>query len=139
MGGMLMSSTTVTATTSKGMLWTGRVISGLVVLFMLFDCITKIIKLPQVIDASAKMGFTVSMVVGVGWTLLACVVLYVIPRTSVLGAILLASYLGGAVATNVFVHNLALNSCFAIAFGVLTWLGLYFREARLRALLPFKS
>jgi hypothetical protein len=136
---MLMSSTTVTATTSKGMLWTGRVISGLVVLFMLFDCITKIIKLPQVIDASAKMGFTVSMVVGVGWTLLACVVLYVIPRTSVLGAILLASYLGGAVATNVFVHNPALNSCFAIAFGVLTWLGLYFREARLRALLPFKS
>jgi hypothetical protein len=138
MGGMLMSSTTVTATTSKGMLWTGRVISGLVVLFMLFDCITKIIKLPQVIDASAKMGFTVSMVVGVGWTLLACVVLYVIPRTSVLGAILLASYLGGAVATNVFVHNPVLNSCFAIAFGVLAWLGVYFREARLRALLPFK-
>jgi hypothetical protein len=134
-----MSSTTVSGTTSKGMLWTGRVISGFVVLFMLFDCITKIIKLPQVIDPSVKMGFTVSMVVGVGWTLLAAVILYVIPQTSVLGAILLASYLGGAVAINVFVRNPVLSSCFAIAFGVLTWLGLYLREGRLRALVPFKS
>lgn len=135
---MLMSTTTVSATTSRGMLWTGRVISGLVVLFMLFDCITKIIRLPQVIDASVKMGFTVSMVVGVGWTLLACVILYVIPQTSVLGAILLASYLGGAVATNVYIHNPALNSCIAISVGVLAWLGVYLRESRLRALVPFR-
>jgi hypothetical protein len=134
-----MSSTAVSGTTSKGMLWTGRIISGLVVLFMLFDCITKIIKLPQVIEASAKMGFSVSMVVGIGWTLLACVILYVIPQTSVLGAILLASYLGGAVATNVYVHNPTFNSCFAIVFGVLTWLGIYLRESRVRALVPFKS
>jgi hypothetical protein len=121
------------------MLWTGRVISGLVVLFMLFDCITKIIKLRQVIEASAKMGFSESMVVGIGWTLLVCVILYVIPQTSVLGAILLASYLGGAVATNVYVHNPAFNSCFAITFGVLAWLGIYLRESRVRALVPFKS
>jgi len=125
--------------TSKGMLWTGRIISGLVVLFMLFDCITKIIKLPQVIDPSVKMGFTVSMVVGVGWTLLVCVILYLIPRTSILGAILLVGYLGGAVAINVFIHNPVFNSCFAIAFGILTWLGVWFRESRLRALVPFKS
>jgi hypothetical protein len=136
---MLMSSTAVSATTSKGMLWTGRIISGLVVLFMLFDCITKIIKLPQVIDASVKMGFSVAMVVGIGWTLLACVILYVIPQTSALGAILIACYLGGAVAINVFVHNPALNSCFAVTFGVLTWLGLWLREPRLRALVPFKG
>jgi hypothetical protein len=134
-----MSSTAVAASTSKGMLWTGRIISGLVVLFMLFDCITKIIKLPQVIDASVKMGFTVSMVVGIGWTLLACVILYVIPQTSVLGAILIGCYLGGAVAVDVFLHTPAFNWCFAIAFGVLTWLGLYFREPRLRALVPIKS
>lgn len=121
------------------MLWTGRVISGLVVLFLLFDCITKIIKLPQVIEPSVKMGFTVSMVVGIGWTLLACVILYVIPRTSVLGAILIVGYLGGAVATNVFVRNPAFNSAFAITFGVLTWLGIYLRDARVRALVPFKS
>jgi len=125
--------------TSKGMLWTGRVISALVVLFMLFDCITKIIKLPQVIDASVKMGFTVSIVVGIGWTLLACVILYVIPQTCVLGAILIASYLGGAVAIDVFLHTPAFNSCFAITFGVLTWLGLYLREPRVRALVPIKS
>jgi DoxX-like protein len=136
---MLMSSTTVTPATSKGMLWTGRVISGLVVLFLLFDCITKIIKLPQVIEPSVKMGFTVSMVVGIGWTLLACVILYVIPRTSILGAILIVGYLGGAVATNVFVHNPAFNSAFAITFGVLTWLGIYLRDSRVRALVPFKS
>jgi len=134
-----MSSTAASATTSKGMLWTGRVISALVVLFMLFDCITKIIKLPQVIDASVKMGFTVSMVVGIGWTLLVCVILYVIPQTSILGAILLVGYLGGAVATNVYLHNPAFNSAFAICFGVLTWLGIYFRESRVRALVPFKS
>jgi hypothetical protein len=133
-----MSSTAVPGATSKGMLWTGRVISALVVLFMLFDCITKIIKLPQVIDASVKAGFTVGTVVGVGWTLLACVILYVIPQTAVLGAILLACYLGGAVATNVYVHNPVFNSCFAIAFGVLAWLGIYLRESRLRALIPFR-
>ncbi len=134
-----MSSTAVPAATSKGMLWTGRIISGLVVLFMLLDCITKIIKLPAVIDASAKMGFSVGMVVGIGWTLLVCVVLYVIPQTSVLGAILLASYLGGAVATNVYIHNPAANSALAITVGVLTWLGVYLRESRVRALVPFKS
>lgn len=134
-----MSSTAVSAATSKGMLWTGRVISGLVVLFMLFDCITKIIKLKQVIDPSVKMGFTVNMVVGVGWTLLVCVILYLIPRTSILGAILIACYLGGAVAVNVFIHNPVFNSCFAIAFGVLTWLGVWLREPRLRVLVPFKS
>jgi DoxX-like family len=134
-----MSSTAVSSATSRGMLWTGRVISGLVVLFMLFDCITKIIKLPQVVDASVKMGFTVGMVVGIGWTLLACVILYVIPQTSLLGAILISSYLGGAVATNVYVHNPVSNSCFAIAFGVLAWLGIYLRESRLRALVPFRS
>jgi DoxX-like family len=136
---MFMSSTAVSATTSKGMLWTGRVISALVVLFMLSDCITKIIKLPLVIEASAKMGFSVNLVVGIGWTLLACVILYVIPQTSILGAILLAAYLGGAVATNVYIHNPAANSCMAIVIGVLAWLGVYFRESRLRALVPFKS
>jgi hypothetical protein len=134
-----MSSTAVSASTSKGMLWTGRVISTLVVLFMLFDCITKIIKLPQVIDASVKMGFTVGMVVGIGWTLLPSVILYVIPQTSVLGAILISSYLGGAVAVDVFLHTPVFNWCFAIAFGVLAWLGLWLREPRLRALVPFKS
>ena len=135
-----MSSTAVPGATSKGMLWRGRVISALVVLFMLFDCITKIIKLPQVIDASAKMGFTVSMVVGVGWTLLACVILYVIPQTSVLGAILLACYLGGAVATNVRVGApLFTHILFPVYIAAMAWAGLYLRDSPLRALLPERS
>jgi DoxX-like family len=136
---MLMSPVTELAATSKAMLWTGRVISGLVVLFMLFDSITKIIKIPQVIDATVKVGFSASTVVPIGITLLVCVILYVIPQTSVLGAILLVGYLGGAVCTDVRSGQPVFNSAFAITFGVLTWLGLYLREPRLRALVPFKS
>lgn len=134
-----MSPATELAATSKGMLWTGRVISGLVVLFMLFDSITKIIKIPQVIDATVKVGFSASTVVPIGITLLVCVILYVIPQTSVLGAILLVGYLGGAVCTDVRAGQPVFNSVFAITFGVLTWLGLYLREPRLRVLVPFKS
>lgn len=136
---MLMSSTAVTATTSKGMLWTGRVISGLVVLFMLFDSITKIMKESHSVDATVKMGFPASAVVGIGMALLIGVILYVIPRTSILGAILIVGYLGGAVASNVRAQSPAFNSIFAITFGILAWLGLYLREARLRALVPIKS
>ena len=124
---------------SKGSLWTGRLISGLVVLFMLFDCITKILRLPQVVDATVKVGYPASTVLPIGVTLLICVILYIIPRTSILGAVLIVGYLGGAVATNVRASQPAFNSAFAITFGVLTWLGLYLREPRLRALVPLKS
>jgi len=124
---------------SKGSLWTGRIISGLLVLFMLFDSITKIIKVPQVIEASARVGIGATTVFWIGVTLLVCVILYVIPQTSIFGAILLAGYLGGAVCTNVLSHQPAFNICFPITFGVLTWLGLYLREPRLRALVPLKS
>jgi hypothetical protein len=134
-----MSSTAVLASTSKGMLWTGRVISTLVVLFMLFDCITKIIKIPQVIAASAKVGITEGELFWIGVTLLVSVILYVIPHTSVFGAILLAAYLGGAVCADVLTHQPVFNSCFAIIFGVLAWLGLWLREPRLRALVPFRN
>jgi len=127
------------ASVSKGSLWTGRIISGLVVLFMLFDSITKIIKVPQVVEASARVGIGADAVFWIGVTLLACVILYVVPQTSVFGAILLAAYFGGAVCADVLTHQPVFNSCFAIAFGVLTWLGLYLREPRLRALVPLKS
>lgn len=134
-----MESTTESVSASKGSLWTGRIISGLVVLFMLFDSMTKIIKIPQVIEASAKVGIGASAVFWIGVTLLVCVILYVIPQTSVFGAILLAAYLGGAVCADVLAHQPVFNSCFAITFGILAWLGLYLREPRLRALVPFKS
>jgi DoxX-like protein len=134
-----MPSTTEPVSVSKGSLWAGRIISGLVVLFMLFDSITKIIKIPQVIEASAKVGVNATQVFWIGVTLLASVILYVIPRTSIFGAILLAAYLGGAVCTNVLAHQPVFNTCSAVGFGVFVWLGLYLREPRLRALVPLKS
>jgi len=134
-----MSSTAVSATESKGMLWTGRIISGLVVLFMLFDSITKLIKIPQVIEASAKVGINGHELFWIGVTLLVSTILYIIPQTSIFGTILVSSYLGGAVCADVIAHQPVFNSCFAIAFGILTWLGVWLREPRLRALVPFKS
>jgi uncharacterized membrane protein (UPF0182 family) len=134
-----MESATQSAPVSKASLWTGRVISGLVVLFMIFDGVTKVMKVQQVIDAAVRIGFPVSTVVGIGITLLICVALYALPRTSVLGAILLTGYLGGATATNVHAGSPVFSTVFAVAFGVLTWLGLYLREERLRALIPIRS
>lgn len=136
---MHMETTMDSARVSKGRLWTGRVISTLVVLFFIFDGVTKVIKVPQVIEASTKLGFTVGNVVGIGAVLLVCTALYVIPQTSVLGAMLLTAYLGGATCTNVLAHTLAFNLCFPIGFGILVWLGLYLREERLHALVPFRS
>jgi hypothetical protein len=137
----MASSTTLTSapTVSKGALWTGRVISTLVVLFMLFDCITKILRVPQVIEASARVGINANEVFWIGVTLFVAVIFYVIPKTSVFGALLLVGYLGGAVCANVLTHQLVFNSCFAITFGVLTWLGLYLREPRLHALVPLRN
>jgi len=137
-----MASTTAIASNSKvskGSLLTGRILSGFVILFMLFDCITKIIKIPQVIEASKRIGITEHEVFWIGITLLGCVILYVVPQTSVFGAILIAAYLGGAVCADVITHQPVFNSCFAIGFAILAWLGLYLREPRLRALVPFKS
>lgn len=134
-----MESTAQSVPVSKASLWTGRIISGFVVLFMIFDGVTKIMKVQQVIDATIRIGFPVSTVAGVGITLLICVALYVIPATSVLGAILLTGYLGGATAANVRAGSPVFNTVFPIAFGILTWLGLYLRERRLHALLPLRS
>jgi len=134
-----MASAAQVAAISKGRLWTGRVISTLVVLFLIFDGVTKVIKVPQVIQASTKLGFTVGNVVWIGAVLLICTALYVIPQTSVLGALLLTGYLGGATCTNVFAHTPTFNLCFPIGFGILVWLGLYLREDRLHALVPFRS
>ena len=134
-----METTAQAAPVSKGMLWTGRIISGLVVLFMIFDGVTKVIKVPQVIQASAKLGYNTAAVVGIGATLLVCTALYVIPRTTIFGAILLTGYLGGAVNANLLSGTALFNITFPIIFGVLAWLGVYLRDARLRALVPLRS
>lgn len=124
---------------SKGRLWTGQIISALVVLFLLFDGITKVMRVKAVLDASAQLGYPVSTIVGIGITLLVCTAFYVIPQTSVLGAILLTAYLGGAVATQVRVGNPMFETLFPVIFAGLVWAGIFLREGRLRALIPLRS
>ena len=133
-----MPTDTQTVPASKGMTWTGRIISGLVVLFMLFDGITKVIKVPQVMEVAAKMGFSVNSIVGIGAVLLACTAIYIIPRTSILGAIRLTGYLGGAVATHVHAGDPVFEMLFPVIFGVLAWGGLFFRDERVRSLIPVR-
>ena len=128
------------APASKKMLWTGRIMSILVVLFLTFDAIVKLMRLPPDVEATARLGYPVSIVFPLGIVLLACVVLYAIPRTSFLGAILLTAYLGGAVATNVRVSNPLFGYIlFPVYVALLLWGGLYLRDERLRALMPLRS
>ncbi len=133
-----MASAPQAAPTSKAMTWAGRIISGITVLFLIFDGVTKVMKVPQVMAASAKMGYPASAIVGTGITLLICVALYVIPQTSIFGAILLTGYLGGAVATHVFVRDPVFDTVFPIIFGVLVWGGLFLRDGQLRGLIPLR-
>jgi len=134
-----MENATQTAGVSKGALWTGRIISGVIVLFLVFDGVTKVMKESHVLTAAAHLGYTAASMVPIGATLLVCTLLYVIPRTSILGAILLTAYLGGAVATHVRVGDPMFERCFAITFGVLVWGGLYLRDKSVRALIPLRS
>lgn len=125
---------------SKAALWTSRILTGLVVLFLLFDGVTKAMKVPVVLKACAQLGLPENLVAEIGITLLVCTVLYVIPRTSILGAILLTAYLGGAVCIQLRVGNpLFSQTLFPVYFGVLVWLGLYLRESRLRSLIPLRG
>jgi hypothetical protein len=126
--------------TSKKMLWAGRILSGLVVLFMLFDSVIHLLKPPMVVDAFVRIGFPVNLSVTLGVILLVCVILYAIPQTSVLGAILLTGYLGGAVVTNLRAGgSLFGETLFPVYFGILVWGGVFGRDARVRALIPFRS
>jgi DoxX-like family len=133
--------TTVNSTTgrSKPILWTGRVITGLIVLFMLFDGVTKIMKVQPVVEATRRLGYPENTIVGIGIVATVSTILYLIPQTAVLGAILLTGFLGGALATQVRAGEPIFNWIFAVAFGVLTWLGVYLRDPRLRSLLPLRA
>ncbi len=134
-----MQSEKQTAPVSKARLWAGRIVSGLVVLFLLFDGGAKVAKAAPVLEASAHLGLPESTVAGIGIALIACTLAYAVPATSVLGAILLTGYLGGAVAIHVRAGDPAFPTAFAAGFGVLAWLGLFLREPRLGALIPFRS
>lgn len=116
---------------ANSLLWTGRIITGLVVLFLIFDGVTKVIKVAPVLEACEKLGLPQHTVVGIGILLLVCTAIYSLPRTAVLGAILLTGYLGGAAAIHVRGGSGWFEIAFSIAFGVLTWIGLVLREPRL--------
>jgi hypothetical protein len=130
-----------TSTSTKA-LWAGRIISGLVVLFLLVDAGFKLIRpLPApAVEAFGKLGYPVEFASGIGILLLACVAVYLIPRTSFLGAILLTGYLGGAVASHVRVGDPWFShALFPVYIGLLVWGGLYLRDQRLRALIPLRE
>jgi DoxX-like family len=134
-----MQSKNEAAPISKGMLWTGRIISALPILFLLMDGAMKLIKPAMVVDATVKLGYRENVILPLGIVLLTCTLLYAIPRTAVLGAILLTGYLGGAVATHVRMGEGVFSIVFPIIFGVLIWGGLFLRDGRLRALIPLTA
>jgi len=121
------------AVSSKKALWTGRIISGWLVLFLLFDGVVKVLKLAPAMEGTARLGYPSSLVVPIGIVELLCVAAYVIPRTSILGAILLTGYLGGATATQVRLEDPWFF--FPVVVGALVWAGLLLRDARLRSLI----
>lgn len=134
-----MHSEMQAAPLSKLMLRIGWILSALPALFLLFDGAMKLVKPAPVVEATVQLGYSESVLFGLGITLMTCTILYLIPSTSVLGAILLTGYLGGAVASHVRVGEGLFPIVFPVLFGVLLWGGLLLREARLRALLPLRS
>jgi DoxX-like family len=126
-------------TVSKTNLWIGRIVGGLPALFLLVDGVMKLFKPPVVVEATVNLGYPESTIIPIGVVLIICTVLYLIPATSILGAILLTGYLGGAVATHVRTGESLFSIVFPVIFGILIWLGLYLRDARLRALVPLRA
>ena len=118
------------------MLWAGRIMSALPVLMLLLSGVMKLVKPAAVVEGFVRLGYPESLTVGIGIVELACAALYVVPRTSVLGAILLTAYLGGATATHVRIGE---SFFMPILLGVLVWGGLFLRDERLRALLPLRQ
>jgi DoxX-like protein len=132
--------TTLDAQPSKKALFAGRILSGLAVLFMLFDAIIKLLRHPAAVQGSVELGYPESVVFGLGIVLVVCLVLYVVPRTAVLGAILFTGYLGGAVATHVRVGNPILTHVLSPVYvAAFLWVGLWLRDERIRAILPFRA
>ncbi len=130
---------TETATVAKKMLWAGRIFSALPALFLLVDGVGKLIKPAPVVEATVRLGYSESVILPLGIVLLACTAVYLIPRTAVLGVILLTGYLGGAVATHVRTGDGLFPVLFPVILGMLLWGGIYLREHRLRALIPLRA
>lgn len=138
-----MESILRVAPASNTRLWTGRILSGIVILFLLFDGIIKLVPIAPVIETMQQLGYSgdiTPVARGLGVLTLVIVVLYAIPRTAILGAILLTGLMGGAMATHLRVGSpLFTHLLFGLYLGLMAWGGLYLRDDRLRALLPMRG
>jgi hypothetical protein len=121
---------------SRRRLWAGRILSGFVVAFLLFDSTIKLLQIPAVRQASRQLGYSDGSIFAIGVVLLACCVTYLVPRLSLVGALLITGYLGGAIATHVRVGDpLLSHTLFPIYVAAMVWGGLYLRDDRVRALI----
>ena len=134
-----MNASTPTAPHRKSTLVAGYVLTALVALFLTFDTVLKVFAMAPAMEATTALGYPAAAVVPIGLVELVCLVLFLVPRTDILGAILLTGHLGGAIATHVRVGSpLLSHTLFPIYVAALIWGGLYLREARLRELLPLR-
>lgn len=125
--------------TAKWQLWTGRVLTALSVLFMLFDAAGKFMMPVQVVEACQRLGLPVSLSPTLGVLLTLSTLLYAVPRTAVLGAVLLTGYLGGAVAIQMRAGSPVFETVFPVIFGIVIWGGIYLRDGRLRKVFPVRG
>lgn len=124
---------------SPAKLWTSRIMGGLAVLFLTFDSVIKVVGESHAVESTIQLGYPKSAVFAIGVIETLCLILYIIPRTSVLGAILMTGHLGGAIATHVRLENpLFSHTLFPIYIAILLWGSLYLRETRLKELIPFR-
>ena len=126
-----------TAPVSKKLLWAGRIVSALPVLMLLFSGTMKVMKPAPIVQGFARYGYPEGLILLIGFLEIACTILYAIPRTTFLGAILMTAYLGGATASNVRIGDPSF--VVTVILGILVWLGLYLRDQRLRPLVPLRS
>jgi hypothetical protein len=133
-----MATATQSMSVSKAALWTGRVLSGLVVALMIMSGVMKLMMTADAQKDLDPIGWSVGIMGTIGAIEIACAVLYAIPQTAVLGAILLTGYLGGACATSVRIGQYGLSFA-PVIIGVVTWVALYLRDARLRSLAPIRA
>ena len=128
-----MKTTTETMTISNTALWIGRVLAGLFTLFMVFDAVVKLLQLPQAVEPTVQLGWAATALPAIGALSLMCLVLFLIPRTSIIGAVLMTGYLGGALASNWRAGTPAFNIIFPIIIGALMWGSLLLRHPLVRA------
>jgi DoxX-like family len=133
------SSKSQIGASKKAWVWTGRVLSGITILFMLFDAAGKLFLESHVIEATTKIGYPMAAIRPLGVIALICTILYAVPRTAILGAVLLTAFYGGAVASKIRIEDPLFSSIlFSVYLGLITWGGLYLRDERLRSFFPWR-